>query len=102
MKITQDKFRQTLQRFVFEHIIPSMDGFAQFMVGASYGLMELKLGDKMKQLGLICDDDMIETDLLERAISHGFKASKGVFPVTILGHKITFKPEDWGAFKRML
>lgn len=102
MKVTPDKFRQTLQRFVFEHVAPSMDGFAQFMLGASYGLMETQLGDKLKQLGLVCEDGMVDIDLVDRAITHGFKASKDHFPVRVFGHTITFKPEDWGVFKRML
>lgn len=102
MKITTDKFRQTLQRFVFEHVAPSLNGFAQFMLGAGYGLMETQLGDKLKQFGLVGTDGMVDMDLVDRAVMHGFKASKDSFPVSILGHTITFKPEDWGMFKRML
>lgn len=101
MKVTQDKFKQTLQAFIFDHVAPSMSGFAQFMLGAGYGLMEMQLADKLKDLGLVAQDGMVDMDLIDRAIMHGFKASKGVFPVSILGHTITFKPEDWGTFKRM-
>lgn len=102
MKVAQDKFRQTLQKFVFEHVVPSMDTFAQFMVGASYGVMELQLGEKLRHFGLIGEDSMVDMDLIDRAVTHGFKASKDRFPITVLGHTITFKPEDWGMFKRML
>lgn len=101
MKVTQDKFKQTLQRFVFEHVIPSVSPFAQFMLGAGYGLMENQIIPKMKAFGLVCDDDMVDMDVVERAVMHGFKASKDRLPMTFLGHTFTFKPEDWGAFKRM-
>ena len=101
MKFTQDKFKQTLQRFVFEHVIPNVEPFAQFMLGASWGLMENQLIPKMMQFGLVCEDGMIDLDVMEKAIMHGFKAAKDKFPIPVLGHTFTFKPDDWVTFKRM-
>jgi hypothetical protein len=102
MKFTQEKFKQGLQRFVFEHVIPNVDPFAQFMLGATWGLMEPQIIPKMKDFGLICDDGMIDLDVLERAVMHGFKASKDRFPITVLGNTFTFKPDDWAALKRYM
>jgi hypothetical protein len=84
MKVSQDKFKQTLQRFVFEYVIPSVEPFQQFFLGAAYGLMENQIIPKMKAFGLVCNDDMVDMDVVERAVMHGFKASKDRLPVSIL------------------
>lgn len=103
MKITQDKFKQALQRYLFEQVVPSVGNVSsQFLIGMAYGAMENQIVPKMRVFGLVCDDDMIDTDVLERAVMHGFKASKDKFPLSLLGHTFTFKPDDWAAFKRMI
>ncbi len=104
MKIQTDKFKETLQKYVFEHVIPTVEGGgARFFLGAGYGIMESKLGEKLAMAGLLCDDGKsVDVDALERAITHGFKASDGKASFSVFGHKFTFRESDWNTFKRML
>lgn len=72
------------------------------MLGAAYGLMEEKIGEKLCAFGLTCDDGkQVDMDLLERAVSHGFKASNGKLELSALGHKFKLSSDDWQTFKRM-
>lgn len=103
MNVSEDKFRGTLQRYVFETMIPSAQGgLAQFLIGATWGAMENKLGETLRQIGAICEDGTVDMELMDKAMCHGFKATKGSVPVSLFGNKFTFRQEDWNTFKRML
>lgn len=71
------------------------------MLGAAYGLMEKQLKSRLASAGLESDDE-VDIDALETAIKHGFKASNDKASFSFLGQKLTFSPEDWTAFKRLL
>lgn len=101
-KVPYEKFKATLQRYVFEQVIPEVSGAgSQFMIGAAYGLMEKQLKTRLAAAGIESDDE-VDVDALETAIKHGFKASNDKASFSFLGQKLTFSPEDWTAFKRLL
>lgn len=102
MKITKEKFRQCLQRYVFETIAPSMNSLSQFIIGAGYAQMENDLDKRLEAFGIVGEDGMVDMDKVDRLVQHGFKASQGRVEIPILGHKITLKPEDWMSFKRVM
>lgn len=102
MKITKDKFRQCLQRYVFETIAPSMNSLSQFAIGFAYGQMEEDLDKKLESFGVVGDDNLVDMEQVDRLVQHGFKASHGKVEIPVFGHVITFKPEDWATFKRLM
>lgn len=102
MKMPMEKFRAAVQKYVFEQVIPKADGAgAQFMLGACYGIAEPRLAEKLCALGATDEDGNVDLATLDRAVGHGFKASGGKASFSMAGHKFTFRPEDWQAFKRM-
>lgn len=100
MKVTKEKFRQCIQRYVFETIAPSMSSLSQFAIGFAYAKMEGELDKHLESFGIIGDDKMVDMEHVERLIQQGFRASQGKVEIPVFGHTITFKPEDWMAFKR--
>lgn len=110
MKVTQDKFKQTLQRFAEEHMItkiehpiPEMKSLIRFGVGAYMKSKSAELMEMLRQFILVCDKDgLIDMEESENAIMSGFKASGNVVSIAKAGFTFTFKPDDWSAFKRML
>lgn len=101
-KVPFEKFKATLQRYVFENVVPKASGVgSQFMLGAAYGLMERQLKTKLEAAGLESNGE-VDIDCLESAIKHGFKASNDRASFSFLGQKLTFSPDDWTAFKRLL
>lgn len=103
MKITEERLRKALQKYVFETVIPSVGGAGtQWLLGAGYALMEDRVGALLKDAGLFGEDGTVELDALDRAVAHGFKASGGKASFSLFGHKLTFIQEDWNNFKRSL
>lgn len=102
MKITKEKFKQCIQRYVFESVAPSMTSLSQFVIGFAYAQMEGELDKRLEAFGIIGDDKMVDMEHIERLVQQGFKASQGKVEIPVFGHTITVKPEDWMAFKRMM
>lgn len=102
MKMPIDKFRAAVQKYVFEQVIPKVDGVgAQFLLGACYGVAEPKIGAKLAAFGATDEDGNVDLAALDRAVGHGFKACGGKACFSVAGHKFIFRPEDWQTFKRM-
>lgn len=102
MTVPFDAFKKTLERYVYEQLIPSIDGLgSKFLAGAYYGLMEKELHSKLKSVGLVSADGKVDTDLIECALKHGFKASDDKVSFSILGNKFTFSMQDWEQMRRM-
>lgn len=102
-KIPFDRFKQTLQRYVFEQVVPTVEGsFHQFAIGAAWGVMEEQLREKLGMVGALCEDGQVNMELLDKAVAHGFKASKGEVMISAFMHKFRFRPEDWQIFRQML
>lgn len=103
MKISEERLRKALQKYVFETVIPSVGGAGtQWLLGAGYALMEDRVGALLKDAGLFGEDGSMELEALERAVAHGFKASGGKASFSLFGHKLTFAQEDWNEFKKSL
>ena len=104
MKITAEKFDETVQRFVAEYVVPNAKHKSTlFRLGVASGFGKLKL-DKEKleglaELGIVGDDGQLDVDLMRKAVDAGLSLA-GELYLKKLG--LTFYKADLDAFFRLI
>lgn len=109
MKVTHEKFKQVVSRFITENIIPKINlqteeakAVARFVIGSYAESKYPELVENLRQFVLVCDDNEVDIDKTENAIMAGFKAAGGPVTMEKANIRFTFRQDDWMMLKRMI